>query len=693
MSTTADPPAEPAAEPTADQSPGEAEAPEAGAPEAETPEAEAGSGRARRAPARPVTAGVLRLANRSFQLLRELEMHDLAERITSESDRWKDNSLVAVVAGDIKRGKSSLLNSAIAQPGLLPVDADIATSVHLVIRHGDDERIEVTKIGEGGQVLTFPIERAQLIDYASMRGDAQLREGVTNVDVIVDHPLLERGLTLIDTPGVGGMSRGHRDITMAALQRADVLLFTISAQEPVSRTELEFLAEASERIDNVVFVVTKADLNTDDVNARLGDENRAKLAAFQAQLETDAKAGNERAAELAARFGRLLKAPYLLTSTLLADQGARRAAAGRMEQALDFRERSGLNRLEAMLDHSIARREDVRLANILQVVAIAAREARAEQVATIRAAAGDLAVSGEITAKQAALEELGSKQARWRGSLANGIQRMQATVNRFVARELNLVRSHYRDLLTAPNIDVEALEAVLPSELEKSLHAAWSNLAATANAELQKVIDELLGELGIDAIDTVVGDLVMPEGLTEIVGQARALQTDFSMLDDGVPMATQTFTFANIARSAGGMLGMATGGFGLLAYGVGAAVSIHLTKMRRTAREKARAVAEFNRVINEALFGQEGIAKEFQTELSLRIIDARETFEALIDQRLTERRKQLEQQARDLQQLARSEAATRQRRKEQAEKRLVDLNGIDDELNRLRAQVHRQLQA
>ena len=102
-----------------------------------------------------------------------------------------------------------------------------------------------------------------------MRGDEVLRQGVTNVDVIRDHPLLERGLTLIDTPGVGGMSRGHRDITMAALQRADVLLFTISAQEPVSRTELEFLAEASERIDSVLFLVTKSDMNTDDRNAQL----------------------------------------------------------------------------------------------------------------------------------------------------------------------------------------------------------------------------------------------------------------------------------------------------------------------------------------------------------------------------------------------------------------------------------------
>ena len=36
---------------------------------------------------------------------------------------------------------------------------------------------------------------------------------VTAADVLLEDPLLERGLTIVDTPGVGGMTRGHRDIT------------------------------------------------------------------------------------------------------------------------------------------------------------------------------------------------------------------------------------------------------------------------------------------------------------------------------------------------------------------------------------------------------------------------------------------------------------------------------------------------
>jgi hypothetical protein len=43
-----------------------------------------------------------------------------------------------VVVGETKRGKSSLVNSLLATPGLSPVDAGVATSTYLVFGH--DER-------------------------------------------------------------------------------------------------------------------------------------------------------------------------------------------------------------------------------------------------------------------------------------------------------------------------------------------------------------------------------------------------------------------------------------------------------------------------------------------------------------------------------------------------------------------------
>ena len=635
---------------------------------------------------RPITTAVLRHANRVHKFLRAIEQADSAERLSREAGRWNETSLTAVVAGDIKRGKSSLLNALVGTPSLLPVDADVATSVHLVIRYGEQLGVSVTRTDDEGRVTTTAVDPRSLVDYASMQGDESMRRDVTNVDVTVNHPLLERGLTLIDTPGVGGMSRGHRDITMSALQRADVLLFTISAQEPISRSEIEFLAEASERIQYVVFVVTKADLNPDDRNAQLSAENHAKLVTYRQQLERAATAGDERARELTQRFDSLLRAPYLLTSSLLADQAQLRAAAGRIEQAQKFRARSGLDRLEAMLDRSIARREDVRLANVVQVMLVALNEAVAVTQARVRAADGDASIQIEIAAKRSAMEALASKQARWRGGLQNNIQRMQTTLNRTVTKELGLVRTHYREIFEATT-DVEALHLVMNEELDRSLRAAWNNLAATANTELQGVLAEVVRDLGVEGVSLMLDDLAMPDDLLEGINRTRSDTHEFSMLDDGVPLATQTFSFANMANAAGGMLGVASGGLGLAAYGIGAGISYALTRSRKQHRDRSRTLQEYSRMLNDALFGQEGIAKEFQAELSLRIIDAREQIEELVEARLGQRRRDLERESKELQQLLRGELAARQQQKVQGQRMLTEMSGLRGDAEKLRDQL------
>ncbi|MBI5090342.1 MAG: ATP-binding cassette domain-containing protein, partial [Actinobacteria bacterium] len=59
----------------------------------------------------PLTPQVLRLANRVHGILREWGRPELGERISAEAQAWSQQQLVVVICGDIKRGKSSLLNA------------------------------------------------------------------------------------------------------------------------------------------------------------------------------------------------------------------------------------------------------------------------------------------------------------------------------------------------------------------------------------------------------------------------------------------------------------------------------------------------------------------------------------------------------------------------------------------------------
>jgi hypothetical protein len=637
----------------------------------------------------PLKAQVLRLANRLHGVLRDWGRGDLAERITAEAGQWDQQQLVVVACGDVKRGKSSLLNAVLGHPGLLPVDADVATSVALVIRHGSAPTITVTRIGADGAPRQEEIEAAELVDVASMRGDPERRAGVVSVELRVDDPLLARGIVLIDTPGVGGMSRGHRDLALAALGRADALLFTISAQEPVARSELEFLVEASERTDRIVLVVTKSDVNTDAVNGEMIAENRAKLLAFTDTMRRKVGSG-EIDADVPARLDRVAHAPVVLTSSYLAEQAARRRAAGREEQAERLDVRSGIGELVGLLTRSADQRDEIRLTNLLAMLRVLLADVEREQHARLRASTGDVAVADEIAHRQAAIEDFGSKQARWRSSLGNSIARLQTNSSRLVTRQLNRVRDHYRDVIDQAK-EPEALAETLPADLERSLHGAWNELVTAINDDFRATLGALLAEFGAEGMEAVLGQMEMPEALRQLASAQGGDAANLTMLEDGLPIAMQTFTFANIANAAAGALGVATGGLGFIAYGIGAAIAYPIGKMRAKAKLGQRLRAEQQRFVAELLFGQEGVAKEFNTELSLRIIDLREEVERFVEQRLAERRKQLEAEHRELQGLLRAEAGKRMEAERAAQARLADVAKLRAELDPLQRAVDGRL--
>lgn len=632
-----------------------------------------------------MSSAVLGFGNKLHRWLKGRGDEAGAGRLAAEAARFKETALWVVVAGDVKRGKSSLLNALLDRPRLLPVDADVATSVHLVVRGGEVDSAAVTLLGDDGAPRRQAVDPAELAAYASMQADEVLRSRVADVEVTLANPLLERGIVLVDTPGVGGMSRGHKDMTMAALARADVLLFTISSEEPVSRTELEFLAEAAARIDQVVFVLTKTDLATDDVNAAMEADDRERLAAQHAALEGRAAAGDEEASASAGRFSRLAAAPFVRTSAFLAERASARADAGRADAAARFRERSGLAVLEHVLEASIDRREGLRLANVLNLADTLVTDAAATESARLRACEGDSGAEADLLAQRGELEAFMGRQAKWRVTLNTGIQRMQTETSRKVSHELNLIKTHYRELLEETKT-VDQVGETLPEELERSLQAAWNNLTAQANEDFARMLGTFFEEFDVAGMDAVLGEMRRPEGIDEAVAQSRdATKSEVTLLDDGVPLATQTFSFAATINAAAGAVGLATGGLGLVAYGLGAGISFMISKMRHKHRSRLQSRAEYNRVISEALFGAEGIAKEFSTELGLRILDARERVEHLVDERLTERRKALEKRGQELQQLLRAEAGERAKAAQAAQAALKEIEALREEIRRLRS--------
>jgi hypothetical protein len=161
-----------------------------------------------------------------------------------------------VVVGETKRGKSSLVNMLIGVPELSPVDAAVATASYLEFAHSQSHGARAYIPGREDPI---PLGLKDLRDWGTVLG--RLPDGMRpprRIEVQHSAPLLQY-LTLIDTPGVGGLDSLHAEVALDAVERATALLFVVDASAPFANPELSFLVEASKRVNLVVFALTKTD--------------------------------------------------------------------------------------------------------------------------------------------------------------------------------------------------------------------------------------------------------------------------------------------------------------------------------------------------------------------------------------------------------------------------------------------------
>lgn len=201
---------------------------------------------------------IIELIDHTRAIAERNDRADLSARLAAARERISDPRIRVVIAGQLKQGKSQLLNSLLNMP-VARVGDDESTVLVTVVEHADEPTARlIVADGRGG-------EEALDIPVAELRSDlrrAPRAHGrpVLRVEVGAPSPLLGGGLTFIDTPGVGGHGQPHLSATLGLLPDADALLFVSDASQEFTEPEMRFLRQAVEICPVAATIATKTDL-------------------------------------------------------------------------------------------------------------------------------------------------------------------------------------------------------------------------------------------------------------------------------------------------------------------------------------------------------------------------------------------------------------------------------------------------
>jgi predicted nucleic acid-binding Zn-ribbon protein len=243
------------------------------------------------------------------------------------------------------------------------------------------------------------------------------------------HPMLQAGLTILDTPGLNALG-SEPELTVSVIPNAHAVLFLLGADTGVTRSDLEMWQRHVHRHANYhVAVLNKIDMLWDELKSD---------AEVQANIEHQA-----------VETARVLKLPRSRVFTV----SAQKALSASILDDASLRARSGIESLEYLLAHQvIPARRDMLYHAVTRDVNAMINESRVDLVARLKRGTDELTQLTQLSGKNRELIE------QTRASMQQEKDSYDATAARFRATR-SMVQGQGEQLLSY--VSQETLDTIL----------------------------------------------------------------------------------------------------------------------------------------------------------------------------------------------------------------------------------------
>lgn len=392
-----------------------------------------------------------------------------------------------VVMGEVKRGKSSLVNALIAQPDLLPVDVLTCTSapIRVAVSHDGPVVPQVTLVRgtEREMILATELARWVTVDgVGSLQGNTnagmnEAQDPPSSAEISVRYPDMD-GITVVDTPGVGGLDKRAVTAALQEARHAGVLLMVCDASTPITAPEMDILRQAHDSVGGVIVAVTKTDKNTRRWRAIVEDNKRL----------------------ISSHMG--IDVPVVGVSSLRALDAARCIDPARRAE---LERRSGIaqlrSQLRAQLRQPAAMGQRAALQSITTTLTGIAKTVRDD----IRLLAESSTAVEQLEAEKATLERLREESSEFEQRFQRDLAVARTRVTEGLDKALEEVRHEWtqqinadslRVLRSKPQVFTSQIETELAVVMEDTVGAMVEEISELASAlfpDRQELIAEIMG--------------------------------------------------------------------------------------------------------------------------------------------------------------------------------------------------------
>jgi len=174
----------------------------------------------------------------------KLFLERAVEDLSISSDNLASGRFRLMVLGDMKHGKSTLLNSLLGK-NLLPSAVNPCTAILTIISFGEQERVTVYFKDEHTETMSFEeFSRNFTIDpKEAKRFEENKEEAFPDVNYAqIEYPLeiLQNGVEIVDSPGLNDTDK-RNELTLGYVNSCHAILFILNATKPCTMEERRYL--------------------------------------------------------------------------------------------------------------------------------------------------------------------------------------------------------------------------------------------------------------------------------------------------------------------------------------------------------------------------------------------------------------------------------------------------------------------